>query len=218
MARKTSDIALLLGSRGRSRSRGGFGRQLLGFVDGLLGSAFSGRSSKSRRRDDRRAGAVSAWALLVAVLVAFGGGFLLGGQFAGAAQKDRNALSANVGDTDGSGAGGRAPAFVGELDTRPLAAQAFVVAAYPNLADLDARQRAGDLAGWLREQGLGKARAYPWPRGDSTLWVVAVYFDGVAEQRDTLAGLAALPAGAPDQTFVQLRNSEPGWPNVYSIR
>lgn len=213
MARKTSDIALLLGSRGRSRSRGGIGHQLVGFIDGLLG-----RTLKGRRRDDRRGNNVSLWALLGAVLIAFGGGFVLGGQFAGAAQKDRNALNANVGASDGSGApSGRTPAFVGELETQPLANFAFVVAAYPNIADADARQRAADLAGWLREQGLAKARAYPFPRGDSTLWVVNVYFDGNAEQQETHAALQALPAVAPDPTFVHFRQ-EPGWPIARQIR
>lgn len=206
MARKTSDIAMLLSSRSKSRSRrsGGITGSLVGLIDKLLG-----RASKRGRRQEKRAQTVSMWAFGISVLVAFGGGFLMGGA---------------VGDAgDGADplrAPGRTASFVGELDTEPLSREAFIVAAYPDLAASAAKQQAISLTKYLQARGFDKARPYMWLEGNSgPVWVVAVYFDGESKMRATRSKLRALPADVPDQVFSHLRNSsKTEWPGRYVIQ
>lgn len=207
MARKTSDIALLLSSRGRSRSKSGFGYVVRNLVDTLLGRSQSGRGL---RRDDRRARGVSVWVFAGGVLLAFAGGFLLGGRLGGPADPGAAGLRAGV--------TGRTPSFVGEVDAAPMAPQAFVVSAYPGQVDDEARARAVALARYLQGHGLPKARPYRYPSRDGAVWVVAVYFDGEVEQQATRDRLRALPSDVPDETFGMLRNSDEHWPQWRDIR
>jgi len=197
---------MLLSSRSKSRSRrgGGFTRSLLGLIDNLLG-----RPSKRSRRQDKRKQAVSMWVLVISVLVAFGGGFLMGGAFGEAGDA-----------TDPLRAPGRSASFVGELDPEPLSREAFIVAAYPDLAASAARQQAIDLTRYLQARGLDKARPYLWLEGSKgPVWVVAVYFDGETRMLATRGKLRGLPADVPDQVFQHLRNlSKTEWPRRYVIQ
>lgn len=204
--RKTSDIAMLLGSRGKARSRGsrgGFGSSFFGAVDGLLG-----RFGKSRRKDKGQS--VSMVVFAIGLLVAFGGGFLVGGRLGG--QEGGDALDMRV---------GHKPDFVKELESTPLEDKAFIVTAYPVTDTLDeegARKKATDLAAYLTSQGLAKARPYPWPRNDGVIWVTAVYFSGEAEQLATLDRLINMPDSVPDELFRKLRIDDSQWPTVMPIR
>jgi hypothetical protein len=71
--RKSSDIAKLLGSRGRRPSRSGFTRRVRSAIDGWVG--------RSRWRRDPKAlfGPVPGWVAALAVLLAFAGGYFLRG-------------------------------------------------------------------------------------------------------------------------------------------
>jgi len=197
---------MLLGSRGRARSRsgssrGGFGKKLNAFVDSVLG----------RRREERapRGPLVSGWIALGAVLVAFGGGYLVGGggRTIEAAGKDALRAKTEV----------QAPGFVNEAAPPKLAAQGFVVAAYTNLAEDEARLRANELAKYLQGKQLGKAR--PFLRQSERIgraWGVVVYFDGEAEQGVTRERLLQL-GEVPDANFTYLRNAKQGWPIAMPI-
>lgn len=201
MARKTSDIAMLLGSSSKSRSGrgGGLTGKLVGFIDSMLG-----RKSK-RRRHERREQTVPMLVFGVAVLLAFGGGYAIGGGF-GDKGDGTNPLRAS----------GRSPSFVDEIETRPMAGEAFIVSAYPGELAADAKVLAHSLSQYLQTQGLAKVRPYPWPQVNGTLWVVAVYFDGEAEAEKTRQLLDGLPADVPDEMFCNIRkadaNTPTGWP------
>lgn len=197
---------MLLSSRSKSRSRksGGITGALVGIIDNLLG-----RSSKRTHRRERSVQSVSMWVLVIGVLVAFGGGFLMGGAF-GKAGDGGDPLRAP----------GRSASFVGEFETEALANEAFIVAAYPDDPAPAAKQHAVNLTKYLRGKGLEKTLPYLWPQGNNgPVWVVAVYFDGEAEATATRAKLEALPAEVPDQVFVHVRNvSKTEWPSRYVIR
>ena len=207
--RKTSDIAMLLGSRGKARSRGsrgGFGSALNGLIDGALGKIFKGRA----RRQRRAASSVPMLLFVIGLLVAFGGGFVVGGRLGGVEGGDL--LSARI---------GQKPGFINEFDTAPLSQDAFVVTAYPVREGLDeavARQRAADLARYLGEHGLEKARPYPWPKDQGVLWVTAVYYSGDVEERRTRELLLNMPDDVPDAMFCDLRINDSGWPTAMKIR
>ena len=173
VARKTSDIALLLSPRGKSRSRSGFGHTVSKFFDQLLGR------TRGRSLRDRRGQSVSTWIFVGGIVLAFAGGFLLGGQFGGDNDPGRAGLHANA------AGGGTKPGFVGEVDTLPLASHAFVVSAYPNLPAVEAKGRAAKLGEYLRAAGLAKARPYLYPGKSGPLWIVAVYYDGDSEAAAT---------------------------------
>lgn len=206
MARKTSDIAMLLGSRSKSRSRSskGFGSSLVGFVDNLLGRA---GGSRGRRRSEKRPQMVSAWVFGIGLLVAFGGGFFFGGKFGGG-DAGPDALRAN----------GREPALLNEIETQPLSSQAFIVSSYQGVPDTEAKTRAQDLSNYLREQGLASARPYPWPQDQGVLWLVAVYFDGEQDAAQKTQVLQRLPAEVPDKMFVHWRKTESVWPMRWQIQ
>ena len=199
--RKTSDIAMLLGARGKSRSRssrGGVFSSFFGVIDGVLG-----RSGKRRRKQRKQN--VPAMVFAVAVIAAFGGGFLVGGQFADAAGDDP--LRARV---------GQAPDFVNEQETDKLAAWGYVVAAFdpsePS-SDAQAMRSAFDLAKYLQGQGLAKSRARRWSNG---VWVTVVYYEGDAECDGTRDQLLNLPADVPCPEFCMYR-SESDWPSGVKI-
>lgn len=197
---------MLLGSRGRARSRsgsgrGGFGKKLNAFLDSMLG----------RRREERpaRGPMVSGWLALGAVLASFGGGYLLGGggQTADAASKDALRAKTEV----------QSPGFVNEAAPPKLAAQGFIVAAYTNLAEDEARGRANELAKYLQNKQLAKAR--PFLRQSERIgraWGVVVYFDGEAEQGVTRERLLQL-GEVPDANFTYLRNAKQDWPIAMPI-
>lgn len=209
--RKTSDIAMLLGSSSKSRSRGsrkGFVSSFLGVVDTMLGRAGKGRRKK-------RATTVSTTLFSVGLLVAFGGGFFVGGAFGG--DSGDNALSARVPSPNGATSIGVAPEFLHEVDTTKLADWGYVVTAYKvteNQPEPVARQRAVDLANYLQEHGLQKARPRSWGPG---LWVTVVYFEGRAEQDGTRDQLLNMPEDVPDVDFCQ-RREESDWPTAYEIQ
>jgi hypothetical protein len=205
--RKTSDIAMLLGSRGKSRSRGsrgGFGSSFFGAIDGLLG-----RFGRSRRKDKGQT--VPMLVFAIGLMVAFGGGFLVGDRLGGGSD-DNNPLNARI---------GQKPNFVKEVDTTALEDRAFIVTAYPLTESLDeagARQKASDLAAYLVQHGLPKARPYPWPRGNGVIWVTAVYFSGEAEEKASRDRLLNMPNDVPDELFCKLRIEDSQWPTVMKIR
>ncbi|HZN39389.1 MAG TPA: hypothetical protein VFD82_11335 [Planctomycetota bacterium] len=196
-------MVLLLGSRGRSRSSGSkFGDALRGIVGTVFGS-----SSLRRREDGRRRGAaVPAWVASALALGCFAGGFLMGDHFGQAkGVKASEALRVS----------GRTP---GLLPEERLSPEAFIVSAYPNLDAGAAKARARALSDYLVGKKLQKARPLEWSAGPSPLWVVAVYFDGPAEQAATKNLLTGLPVDVPDEAFVHLRNTEVEWPKAWPIR
>jgi hypothetical protein len=213
VARKSSDMVLLLGSRGQYRGRNaGFLPSLRSSIASFFGRVGGGRQrreSRGRRSSSSSGAAVSGLAILALLLVGFVGGFFVRGQFVGAAAKEGNA---------GLKAGPQAPEIVGEMDTSALASQAFIVSAYPGIEPATARQHARHLSDYLRGQQLAKARPYEYPSQNGPLWVVAVYFDGDAEQAATREKLRLLPLDVPDATFCQLRKPEADWPLAVPIQ
>lgn len=200
--RKTSDIAMLLGSRSKSRSRGSkksLFSSFLRVVDGLLGRSKGGRGKQ-------RGASISTIVFACGLIGAFGGGFVVGERVGGAGQE--SPLNTRV---------AQRPEFVHEVDTAKLAAEGFVVAAYavtPERSDQDARQCAVDISKYLVENGLPKARPYEWRAG---LWVAVVYFDGDAERDHTRAMLLNMPDDVPDADFCRSR-LETDWPQSYEIQ
>ncbi len=216
MARKSSDIALLLGSRGRARGRsGGFGKSLRGLFDSWFG--------RSQWREDRRGlfGMVPGWLTAVLVLAAFAGGWLVGGRLQSPANGAGDALNAQGREQADREAEARGvEPTVLEIDDKPMSRQAFIVSFYPGLAAADARARAVTFSRWLQQQGLAKAKPYEFPGEKGKVWTVLVYFENEIEQRATRERLQALPAEVPDQSFVRLRAEIPDeqWPNQVPIR
>lgn len=204
-------MVLLLGSRGQYRGRNASGfvgvlRRIVGSVTQLVGFSRSGRRSEMRARST----SVSGWLALGAAIACFGVGYLVG-----------NSTAKPAVPGAGLNAGGgvpQTPAVIGEIETRPLASQAFIVSAYPGLAADDAKVRAKALADYLRSRQILRARPYEYPAKEGPLWVVAVYHDGEAEEAATRERLRQLPEDVPDATFVHLRKSEAGWPTTWPIR
>jgi hypothetical protein len=207
VARKTSDMALLLGSRGRSRSSGSkFGDALRGIV----GTVFGGSALRRREDGRRRSAAVPAWVASVLALGCFAGGFLMGDHF--------GQVKGAKASGDALRVSGRTPELLPESDTARLSAEAFIVSAYPNLDATAAKAKAKALSDYLVGKTLKKARPLEWSAGPSPLWVVAVYFDGPTEQAATKNLLTGLPVDVPDEAFVHLRNTEVEWPKAWPIR
>lgn len=200
--RKTSDIAMLLGSRSKSRSRGSkksLFSSLVRVVDGLLGR------TKSSRSKQRRA-SVSTLVFAGCLVAAFGGGFVIGERVGGGAGEDP--LNARV---------AQRPEFVHEVDAAKLASEAFVAAAYlatETRSEEDAKESAVVLAKYLQANGLPKSRPYRWRAG---LWVTVVYFEGDAERDHTRAMLLNMPDGEPDEEFSRSR-LDSSWPPIHEIR
>ena len=208
MARKSSDMVLLLGSRGQYRGRSsGFLKSLRTTLGGFFGRTGGGRSSS---RSGRGGTAGFGGLLILAVAMAgFAGGFFVRGQFAAAAQRDGSA---------GLNVTPRTPSVVGETDTKPLANDAFIVCAYPGMAANDAYQRAKDASDWLRSHDVPRSQPLEFAGKDGPLWVVAVYYDGVAEQQALRQRLLQLPDSIPDAVFGQCRKSTQGWPLAMPVR
>jgi len=205
--RKSSDIIRLLSPRGRSRSSGGFGKSIRGLFDSWFG--------RSRWRDDRqsRLSAVPGWLALAGVLLAFTGGFFVGGSFRQGAVPGGDALNATP--------KGNTPGFVGEEDDfRPVTSNGLVVSAYANVAEPQAKAKAKALSQFLRDKGFAKARPYRYEAGGQagSIWMVAVYYDGEAEQNVVSSALRALPDDVPDEHFKYYRNSDRDWPAPFSVR
>lgn len=197
MARKVSDMVLLLGSRGRSR-----GGKSSGHVLGrVMRWVFGGSNARS-------SSAVSSWTVLVVAMLCFAGGYVVGDHFgAGKEAPGKQALKAGP---------------VGELDTRVLSSTAFLVAAYEGMPAEQARPKAKALAEYLRARGLAKAKPYEavFPKG--SLWLVVVYYGTEAERVDTSGKLVSLPVDVPDDSFVQLRETKRDdgkvWPFTFEVR
>ncbi len=206
LVRKSSDMASLLGSRGRSRPRGGFVQGLRSVVNSWLG--------RSRSRERSRGFELSGWLVAGSLLAAFAGGFLVRdrvGDFKNPAGLDAKPSNGAVGST---------PAFQLELETRPIHNQCFVVAAYDGLAEADGKAQAKALAEYLRGKKLLKARPFPLKTAKGTVWLVCVYYDGDTELLDTRNQLRGLPEDVPDGVFVALRASSEKdlWPRTWVVR
>lgn len=212
-------MVLLLGSRGqyRGRSSSGFGgalRRAGEFLLNLTGFGGPGNQRRSASRSSR--GSTANWIALGGALACFGVGYVVGHSTAGTiAPGGGNANASLKADGQGAGPGPVQPAMMGESDTRPLASQAFVVAAYEMEAS-EAKSRAKTLAGWLRGQNLLKARPFEFPGKNGPVWIVAVYYDGEAEQTATRERLKLLPEEVPDDVFVSLRK-DTKWPVAIAI-
>lgn len=204
MVRRTSDIALLLGSRGRVKSRSGFGRSITKMIDGW----FSGRSPWREARPTRRV--VPGWLALAAVLAAFAGGFWVGGK----------STQASTGTTGLDARPGKEAGFIG-ADEKPWNKQFLMAAAYLGLSTAQGHANAKALSEYLLGKGLTKARPYLYPTAKGQFWVVAVYYDGDAELRKTTDLMRALPASVPDEAFTSLRRKqetqEAGWPQSFDV-
>ncbi len=191
-------MAMLLGSRGRSRSRSGWLQSLTGMLDGWLGKSMWKPERPARTRQ------VPGWIFAVGVLGAFAGGYVVGGRTDGSPESGLHTKSPDT------------PAMLGEFDTKPLSSQAFVVAAYAGIEGADAKARAKALAEFLRSKGLARTRPYFFEL--KQMWVVAVYYENDTEFQATQAQLLALPAAVPDDFFVQWRKTEEKWPLVVTIQ
>lgn len=200
-------MAMLLGSRSRSRGRGGLGKTVRS-----LWEACFGRSAWVPE-PVAKAKLLPVWVAVSAALAAFVGGFFLGGQADGGSK-----LPANLRATTGPSAGPVAPGFVGEFDARPLARQAFLVALYPDRPEADAKASAKNLCDWLADRKLARARPHLWATKSGSTWGVAVYYDGAADETATRNLLLALPTEVPDPSFIELRKTIQGWPKAYVVR
>lgn len=198
MARKTSDIALLLGSRGKARKSSG----LLAFVR----AAWQSLAPRSQWREDRRGSLqVPGWLAGAALLVAFGGGYLLGGRLGKPAENGGVGLRAK-------GDQGQRTQFL-DADGSARGREAFIVSAYPRLPEADAKAAAVALSEWLRGKKLQRAFPYLSPAADGgKLWTVAVFFDGETDGKKTRELLVGIGEDAPDPMFNHWRNTTPEWP------
>jgi hypothetical protein len=191
-------MALLLGSRGRSRSRSSWLQPLRGLIDSWFGKSMWKPERAPRPRQ------VPGWLALLLVLGAFGGGYLVGGR-----PSDSAGLHMRTAEN---------PGLIGEVDTKPLSTQAFVVAAYENLGDADAKARAKALAEYLKGQGLARSRPYEYTSKEARVWMVVVYYDNDQELIATRDKLRALPAAVPDEHFVAWRMAKEDWPLTCAIQ
>lgn len=198
-------MAMLLGSRSRSRGRGGLGKAVRSLWEACFGRAAWVPEPAAKAK------LLPLWVAAGAAVVAFVGGFFLGGQSGGAAKLPANLRAA-------AGAGPVSPGFVGEFDARPLSRQAFLVALYPDRPEADAKASAKGLCDWFAERKLTRARPHLWATKSGNTWGVAVYYDGAADETATRNLLLALPAEVPDPSFVELRKTIQGWPKAYVVR
>lgn len=206
------------------RSRGSGGRRkkssgLLGKVGGAIGQLLGGSKSRSTSRSVRGgsgglAAMVPGWIAIGLALLCFGSGYVVRGYVAPPAPADGGAgLQANS-RSDGNPV---APGVI-EVDTAPLANQAFFVAAYDQLGPEEAKSRAVALSRWLRDMGLKKAKPYRFTSDKGTFWFVVVYYYGQREYQDTRQQLLNLPQDPPDPVFVAVKQNEPNWPPPFDIQ
>lgn len=213
MARKASDMVLLLGSRGQYRGRNtqGFLPRLRRFASTAFEVMGLARKGSGRRGETRASRGVSAsgLVLLAGALLCFGGGYFVG---------SASGKGATPGTDLNAKGGPQQPAVIGEFDAKALSNDAFIVSVYPGVEAGEAKLRAKALSDYLRDQNLLKARPFEYPTANGPLWVVAVYHDGDAEREATRARLKLLPQDVPDETFTKLRKTEADWPTTWPIR
>lgn len=221
MARKYSDLVLLLGSRGgsRSRSKSGFAAAWARVQQLVLGQSASSRSLLRGSGQQGRRGLGAAWLALGIAVLAFAGGYAVG---AASAARPRESLDAGAG---GGNDPSRVPlraGVVGELDTRQLSSDALLVAAYEGLAAEDAKLRVKALVEYLRARGFLRAQAFEYRTDKGGLWTVLVYCMGPQDRELQRERLRQLPAEVPDETVVRLRDSQradgKSWPFDLTIR
>lgn len=219
MARKPSDLVLLLGSRGgggrgrgRSRSSGGVLGQVVGSFRWLLGGSPRARKSGGWKSfGSSFGGSVPTWLVLGLAFACFAGGYFVGGRFGGPGRGNGDSgLRADLGK------GPQTPGII--EDTKPLSNNAFYVAFYENLTDEAARERASLLAAWLRQQGLETARPYQTQTKLGLTWFVLVYYSGDANQNRIREQLKALPDVTPDPAFDTCRIQDSDWPMSAPVR
>jgi len=221
VARKYSDLVMLLGSRGNSRSRSKSGLAgLWARVQQLvLGQSAAARSLVRGGASQGRRGLAPVWLAFGIAALAFAGGYAVG-----VATTSRSGL--RPGESQQAGLdGGRAPlraSVVGEMDTRPLSSDALLVAAYEGVAAEDARVRAKALVDYLSARGFPRARAYEYRSDKGSLWTVLVYCLGPQEREQQRERLRQLPTEVPDDSVVRLRESQradgKSWPFDLQIR
>lgn len=201
MARKSSDMVMLLSSRGRPR-RSRSGSSILGTLRRAAYNLF-GTTPKSRDPGPSRA-ANGTWLALGLGLLCFGAGFLVGGRFGGGV--DDADLRAR---TDPRRAGPRTPEVLDKPEPQKLTNSAFLVAVYDDADQSAALVKAENLSQFLIGKGFARARPYQWSTAQGPLWAVAVYYDGLAEQSLLRSKLLAL-TDVPDVAFTELRAARSG--------
>ncbi|MBL8737599.1 MAG: hypothetical protein JNL12_14305 [Planctomycetes bacterium] len=218
MVRKSSDMALLLGARGRlGQRRGGGGGGFLGSVVSAVQGLFQ-RNWRSEQRA-RSGRAIPGWLALGGVLAAFAVGFFTGGRFAGPI--DNSGLHAKGGSSPANVSGatpqvidpGAQDAAGQDPTSQKLGSTALAVTAHQDQA------AALELCKYLQSRGLAKARPYSMATARGTAWLSVVYYDGPNERRATIDRLRGLPASdVPDPEFLRLRNQGEEWPRECPIR
>lgn len=208
MVRKSSDMALLLGARGRiGQRRGGGGGGFLASVVSTVQGLFQ-RNWRSEQRS-RSGRAVPGWLALGGVLAAFAVGFFTGGRFAGPI--DNSGLHAK-GPTPPATPPGATPQVI-DPASQKLGRTALAVSTHIDQA------AAKELCLYLSSRGLAKARPYELQSARGTAWASVVYYDGPNERRATIERLRGLPASdVPDGEFLRLRNQGEEWPYECPIR
>lgn len=187
---------------------------MLGSIGNKVLRFFGGSSSRKIGSSAGHNLLLPGWLALALALACFGGGYLVGDKWGMTPEDTGIGLTAN-------GQRRQAPALI-EPETRPLASEAFFVAAYTDQDEVEGRARAIRLSEYLQQNGFPKARPYSYSdpqAGDgATTWFVTVYFRGKAEQAVTRAALRELPADVPCDIFRAMRNKgKRDWPLVYGI-
>jgi hypothetical protein len=222
VAQKYSDLVLLLGSRGgsRSRSKSGVAAAWARVQQLVFGQSASARSLLRGSGQQSRRGIGAAWLALGLAVLAFAGGYAVG---VASAARSRQSLDAGAGG--GSNDPSRVPlraGVVGELDTRQLSGDALLVAAYEGVAVEDAKLRAKALVDYLRARGFLRAQAFEYRTDKGGLWTVLVYCMGPQDREHQRERLRQLPAEVPDESVVRLRDSQradgKSWPFDLQIR
>lgn len=169
--------------------------------------------ARSQWRDERAAKnlQVPGWLAAAALLLAFGGGYLIGGK-----------MKTGVGDGGASLQAkprGTAPEFL-DCDGAALTRTGFLVAHYLGVEESDAKARAMALTRYLKDKGLARTKPYLATGAKGPLWTVAVWFDGETEERACRDKLLALvPEDVPDASFQFLRkDGKEEWPKARTFR
>lgn len=169
--------------------------------------------ARSQWRDERAAKnlQVPGWLAAAALLLAFGGGYLVGGKVKAGAGDGGASLQAKKGTS---------PEFLDTCDGQPLTRTGFLVAHYLGAEETDAKARAMALTRYLKDKGLKSTKPYLASGANGPLWTVAVWFDGETEQRALRDRLLALvPEDVPDASFQFLRkDGKEEWPKARTFR
>ncbi|MCA8974572.1 MAG: hypothetical protein KDC98_07605 [Planctomycetes bacterium] len=217
VARKVSDLVLLLGSRGNGRGRRGKSG-LLGNLGGTVLRLLGGSSTRRGGGSATRRGVMlPGWLAFALALACFGGGFLVGDRFGFDGDDSGAGLNVNHSGGGPNNSGPRAPRIL-EADTEVLASHAYFVAAYEDMPEDEARTRAIRLSEYLAGHGLAKARPYVRDGAHGRVWFVTVYYSGNIEKAETRTRLQALPEDVPCPVFVGLRNQGNEWPQAFPVQ